>query len=71
VVSDIPECSEVVEDKAVIFKKSNIEDLKTKLTQLCNNPTIVKQYKNGLTDYIIQKYKWCDAVEQTLNLYKK
>jgi len=30
-VSDIPECTEVVEDKALIFKKSNVEDLKEKL----------------------------------------
>ena len=29
-VSDIPECTEVVEDKALIFKKSDIEDLKGK-----------------------------------------
>ena len=27
-VSDIPECAEIVEDKALIFKKANVDDLK-------------------------------------------
>ena len=30
-VSDIPECAEVVEDKALIFKKSDVQDLQEKL----------------------------------------
>ena len=30
-VSDIPECAEVVEDKALIFKKSDVDDLREKL----------------------------------------
>lgn len=30
-VSDIQECTEVVEDKALIFKKSNVQDLQNKL----------------------------------------
>ena len=36
-VSDIDECSEVVEDKAAIFRKSNIEDLTIKLQWLIEN----------------------------------
>ena len=45
-VSDIDECSEVVEDKAAIFRKSNIEDLTIKLQWLIENRDIVKKYKN-------------------------
>ena len=30
-VSDIPECAEVVEDKALIFKKSDVDELREKL----------------------------------------
>ena len=33
-VSDIPECAEVVEDKALIFQKSNVEDLQEKLQEI-------------------------------------
>ena len=44
-VSDIPECTEVVEDKAVTFQKSNTADLHKKLQQLCGNPQQVKQYR--------------------------
>ena len=32
-VSDIPECIEVVEDKAIVFKRSDINDLRDKLAR--------------------------------------
>ena len=32
----IAECTEVVEDKAVVFRKSDVIDLKDKLQQLCD-----------------------------------
>ena len=35
-VSDIPECAEVVEDKALIFKKSDVDDLREKLQNVDN-----------------------------------
>lgn len=37
VVSDIPECADVVCDKAVTFKKGDVSDLRDKLCELCNN----------------------------------
>lgn len=70
-VSDIPECTEVVNDKAVIFKKSNVEELRQKLQMLCDNEQIVEEYRSMTSDYICDKYKWDDVVEQTLELYKK
>lgn len=42
-VSDIEECTEVVEDRAVLFQKSNVEDLKEKLQWLCDHPEEVKK----------------------------
>lgn len=68
--SDIAECAEVVEDKAILFKKSNIDDLKEKLQYVCDNPDAVKKLKNGAADFICQKYNWDDVVEQTLKLYQ-
>ena len=70
VVSDIAECAEVVEDKAVLFKKSDVEDLKEKLQTLCDNEEMVQKYKGAAADYICEKYSWDDVVKQTLKLYR-
>ena len=69
--SDIPECTEVVEDKAVIFKKGDIEDLRAKLRYLSDNPDIVQRYKETASDFICNKYNWEDIVDKTLELYKE
>lgn len=69
-VSDISECMEVIEDKAVVFKKGNVEDLKDKLQKLCDNPNLVLDYKKNASIYICSKYSWDDVVNQTVLLYK-
>ena len=68
-VSDIAECTEVVDNKAVVFKKSNVDDLTQKLQFLCDNEEIVKDYKAKAADYICEKYNWDSVVEQTLSIY--
>lgn len=70
VVSDIAECAEVVEDKAVVFGKSNVEDLREKLQKLVDDRDLVEKYKNEATDFICGKYNWDDVVEKTLRLYE-
>ncbi len=69
--SDITECSDVVLDKAITFKKGNIDDLENKLRYLCSNPEIVNEYKSGAADYICERYNWDDVVSRTLDWYKK
>lgn len=69
-VSNIAECTEVVENEAVIFSKSNSEDLSFKLQNLIDNPDIVSKYKAESADYICSKYNWDSIVDQTLSLYK-
>ena len=69
VVSDIAECSEVVENKAVLFKKSDIDNLKKKLQELCNDAEAVHRYKDGAADFICKKYCWNNIVDRTLQLY--
>lgn len=69
--SDIAECAEVVEDKALLFKKSDVADLREKLQYVCDYPYAVKKLKDGTADFICQKYSWDDVVEQTLRLYQK
>ena len=69
-VSDIEECTSVVEDKAIIFEKSNVEDLKNKLQLACDKPEVVKKYKEEAADFICEKYSWDDVVEKTMELYR-
>lgn len=69
--SDIAECTEVVEDKAITFKKSNVKDLEEKLQVLCEHPEIVERYKGEARPYIIGKYGWDDVVERTLEVYQR
>lgn len=70
-VSDIDECASVVEDKALIFKKSDVNDLKEKLQLACDQSKIVEQMKAEAADFICRKYNWDDVVKETLSLYRK
>lgn len=70
-VSDIDECASVVEDKALIFKKSDVNDLKEKLQLACDQPKIAEQMKAEAADFICGKYNWDDVVKETLSLYRK
>lgn len=70
VTSDISECSEVVKDKAVTFKKGNINDLAEKLQTLCDDSSLTQSYKDSSADYICNKYNWDKITTETLNLYR-
>ena len=70
VVSDISECTEVVEDKAAVFKKSDVDDLRRVLQELLDDEARVAEYKKSAADFITNKYNWDDVVEQTLVLYQ-
>lgn len=69
--SDIPECAEVVEDKALLFRKSDVSDLKVKLQNACDHPEMVETYKAQAEEFICRKYNWDDVVEKTLKLYQR
>ncbi len=71
VISDIPECVEIVEDRAAVFQKGNIGGLKKVLQELLDDEKKVQKYKDGAADYIIKKYNWEDVVDLTLDLYRK
>ena len=60
---------EVVEDKALIFKKSDVEDLREKLQEACDHPEMVMKMKNQAADFICAKYNWDEVVDKTLALY--
>lgn len=71
VVSNISECTEVVQDKAVVFEKSSVLDLKDKLQNLCNDVDLTNDYKENASEYICNKYNWNDVVKRTLELYQQ
>lgn len=68
--SDIPECTEVVEDKALIFKKSDVDDLRNCLQDACDHHEKVQEFKKQAADFICEKYNWDDVVEETMKLYR-
>ena len=70
-VSDIPECAEVVEDKALIFQKSNVEDLQEKLQDACDHPELVIKKKKQAADFVCEKYNWDEVVKETMKLYRR
>ena len=70
VVSDIPECTEVVEDRAVVFRKGDTEDLRGKLDALVRDPGIVNTYRRDAAEFICRKYDWDAIVRQTMSLYQ-
>lgn len=69
--SNIDECAEVLLDKGITFKKSNVNDLKKSLQHLVYNDKEVKKYKKEAQSYILEKYNWDDIVDKTLELYEK
>ena len=71
VCSDIPENTSVAEDRAIYFKKGNVDDLAQKLRQLCDDSSLVEKYRDGVDEFILNKYSWYDVAEATCKLYKK
>lgn len=69
VTSDISECTDVCEDKAVYFKKGSSSDLRDRLQELCNDEQLAEKYKACSADYICNKYNWDSVTDKTLELY--
>ena len=69
-VSDIPECVDVVEDHGLIFRRADVDDLREKLQFACDNQTAVEAYKAQAAEFICGKYDWDSVVDQTLETYR-
>ena len=69
--SDIPENTLVTENKAMHFKKSDVDDLAEKLQAMCDDEKIVNTLKDGADEFILSKYNWDDVANSTYELYKK
>ncbi len=69
-VSDIDECTEVVGDKAAVFKHSDVDDLSTVLQELLDDVTYVAECKRSAAEFITRKYSWDDVVDKTIEIYR-
>lgn len=69
-VSDIEECTSVIEDKGISFKKGNVQDLQNKLDNLLKDKETVEKLSRESSDYICQKYSWDTVTQKTVELYK-
>lgn len=69
-ISDIPENTGVTGAYADSFQKSNVEDLREKLCRLTAQDYVFAHTKQEIAEYIIEKYKWDEIVEETLRLYE-
>ena len=69
-VSDICENTEVVEDKAFVFRKSDVKDLRKKLEYMLKHPEVVRTYAEQSADFICGKYNWDEVVDETMKLYR-
>ncbi|MBD5537251.1 MAG: glycosyltransferase family 4 protein [Lachnospiraceae bacterium] len=69
-VSDIAENMGVAGAYASVFAKSNVEDLEKKLCGLTAGGYSFAHTKQEIAEYITEKYKWDEIVEETLKLYQ-
>lgn len=70
-VSDIPECAEVVGNHGVTFIRSDVIHLQEALQNLLDHPDIVKEYQSKAAEYICKKYQWDTVVDRTIELYRR
>ena len=70
-VSDIEENLETVQDKACVFRKGDVADLRDKLKELLDNGDRVARYREESADYVCSRFRWDDVTMQTLRLYQK
>lgn len=70
-VSDIAECTEVIGGHGMVFRKSDVQDLREKLQYLCDHETETDAIKAESADYICEAYNWDTVVDETLRLYQR
>lgn len=69
-VSDIAACTEVVENRAWVFPRADVEGLRAQLQYACDHPEEVKRLRRGVADWVCGKYDWDDVVNRTLRVYR-
>ena len=68
-VSNIPENLEVIENTGFSFKVGDEKDLRLKLTDLLENERKIEDMESRLVEFVDQKYRWEQVVDQYESLY--
>ena len=68
-VSDISEHKEVVSDERFWFSNTNIISLAQKITELTQNPELLKERGEKNKALVEKNYNWQDITKQTIALY--
>jgi glycosyltransferase involved in cell wall biosynthesis len=68
-VSDIPEHKEMILDKRFWFTNTDVESLATKLTELLQQPTLLKEVGQKNKEIAEQHYNWDDIVKKSEEVY--
>lgn len=69
-VSDIPECAEVVETAAELFPAGNVQALTDALQKLSEDTQTIRARKANARDYVCSRFNWDRITEKTLELYQ-
>lgn len=69
-VSDIEECTNVIHDRGITFRKGDVNDLEAKLHYAIEHPNAVRMFKWLSSDYICDRFQWDKVVDATLKLYQ-
>ena len=48
-----------------------MDDLKDKLQELCDDEALVEKLRDGVYEFILNKYSWQDVADKTIKLYQK
>lgn len=70
IVSDIPACTEVTGDHALVFPRGNVQAL-VKCMQSLHGSERVETLRRTASDAVCKKYRWEDIAERTLALYRE
>lgn len=69
-VSDIPELTEIAEDKGISFPCGDAAALRAVLQRLLDSPGLAAEYKAQAADFVCGKYSWEETTERTLQVYE-
>lgn len=62
-VSDIEECTNVIHDRGITFRKGDVNDLEAKLRYAIEHPNAVRMFKWLSSDYICDRFQWDKVVD--------
>lgn len=71
VVSDISECTEVMQNHAVVFPAGNVQALRSAMQRLCDDPQQVERYRKAVREYVRGKCGWETVTKKTLEIYRE